>query len=187
MPEKVPRNFDACMLAFPDRVAKLVGIPVDYDRREQVQPSDPEVLGSGRPVPDRSLASDPQGALQGMMRLALVQAETGTPLHVDIEQPVDHEQRPFDPSDLPQRDGKVMLARIGRELSQELARRHRSGHHRGHAAQDIGPVGGNRALPDPVVDQPLQFVWDAIRVEDMKPFGREIANAGNETVAREGP
>ena len=82
------------------------------------------MLCSGRTVPDLSLASDPQGALQGMMRLALVQTETGAPLQVDIKQLVDHEQRPFDPSDLPQRDGQVMLARIGRELPQELARRH---------------------------------------------------------------
>ena len=58
VPEKVLRNFDACALAFPDRVPNLVGVPEDDDRREQVQPRDPEVLGSGRPVPDLSLASE---------------------------------------------------------------------------------------------------------------------------------
>ena len=68
---------DACSPALPDCTAGLVGVPVDDGRRQQVRPCVPEVPGSGRPVPDLSLASSPQGALQGMVRLAPVQAGTG--------------------------------------------------------------------------------------------------------------
>ena len=85
MRKQVQRRIEAREFAFADCVSELFGVPVDYDRREQVQPCDPEVLGSGRPVPDLSLAPDPQCAFQRMVRLALVQAETGTSLHVDIE------------------------------------------------------------------------------------------------------
>ena len=178
MPEQVPWYLEACTFAFPDRASELVGIPVDDDRCEKIESSDPEVLGFGCPVTNFTLASNPKGALQGMMRLALVQAEIGTPLHVDIQQPFDDEQCAFDPSDLSQRDGQVMLARKRRKLPQDLARRHRPGRHRGHATQDIGPVDGNRVLPDPVTDQPLQFSWDTFRVEDMKPFGRKVTMRG---------
>ena len=186
MHKQVQRRIEARAVAFPDGVAKLLGVPVGDDRREQVESRDPEVLCSGRPVPDLSLAPDPQRALQRMMRLALVQSETGAAPHVGIEQPFDHEQRPFDPSDFPKRDGEVMLARIGRELSQELARPHPPGSHRHHAAHDVGPVGEDRALPDPVADQSPQPDRHALRVEDMQPLGRQVPDARNEEVAQKG-
>ena len=43
-------------------------------------------------------------------------------LHIGVEQPVDDEERSFDPSDFAEGDGQFVLARIGRELSQQLAR-----------------------------------------------------------------
>ena len=39
------------------------------------------------------------GALEGMMRLALVQSDLGAPAHVGVRGPVDHEQRAFDAAD----------------------------------------------------------------------------------------
>ena len=62
------------------------------------------------------------------MSLALVQAGVGSTLHIGVEQPVDDEERSdeersFDPSDFAESDGQFVLARIGRELSQQLARR----------------------------------------------------------------
>ena len=112
MPEQVPWYLEAFTFALLGCTSELIGIPVDDDRCEKIEPRDPEVLGFGCPVTDFALSSDPQGALQGMMCLALVQAEIGTPLHVDIQQPLDDEQCPFDPSDFPECDGQVMLARI---------------------------------------------------------------------------
>ena len=174
MRKQVGLRIEVREFEFPACVSGLLGVPAGDDSREQVEPCDPEVPCSGRPVPDLSLAPDPQRAFQRMVRLALVQAETGASPHVDIEQPFDHEQRPFAPSDFAKRDGQVMLARTGRELSQELARPHRPGRHRCHAAHDVGPVGDSRALPDPVADQSRQFGRDALRVEDVKPSGRQV-------------
>ena len=57
----------------------------------KVQSGNPEVPGLGCPIPDFSLAADPQGVLQGVVRLALVQARTGPPLNVGIQQPVNDE------------------------------------------------------------------------------------------------
>ena len=93
-PEQVPWYLAACPFAFPDRASELAGIPVDDDHREKIESSDPEVLGFGCPVTNFAPASDPQGALQGMVRLAPVQAEIGTPLHSDIQQPLDDERCP---------------------------------------------------------------------------------------------
>jgi hypothetical protein len=39
-------------------------------------------------------------------------------LHVGVEQPVDDEQRPFDPSDFPQGYGQIVLAWVSCELPQ---------------------------------------------------------------------
>ena len=99
MSEQIQWRRKASQFTFLHRTSELLGVPVDYDRCEKVEPRGPEVLGLGCPVADLSLASNPQCALQRMVRLALVQAEIGAALHVDIEHPVDHERRPFDPSD----------------------------------------------------------------------------------------
>ncbi len=53
-------------------------------------------------------------------------------------------------------------------------------------AQDVGPVVGDSVFPDPVTDQPPQSGWDNFRFEDVKPFGRKIADAGNEAVTQKG-
>ena len=85
----------------PGCVSELLGVPADDDRREQVEPRDPEVPGSGRPVPDPSAASDPQRVFQRMVRLTLVQAETGAQLDVDVVQPMDNGRRASPPCPLP--------------------------------------------------------------------------------------
>ena len=54
------------------------------------------MLPFGGAVANFTLPSDPQGVLESVVRFALVQANLGAALHVDIEQPFDDEQRPFD-------------------------------------------------------------------------------------------
>ena len=97
-------------------MSEVVGVPVNDDRREKIEPGGPEVLALGRPITDLALTADPQGALEGMVCLSLVQADLRPALHVGIEQPVDDEERPFDPSDFTKGDSKVVLTRSGREL-----------------------------------------------------------------------
>ena len=74
--------------------------------------------------------------------------------HFGVEQPVDDEDRPFDPPYLAQRQGKIVLARIGGELPQELAGRDGSGGHGGCAAQHIGPVSDQRSPESSVCGRP---------------------------------
>ena len=74
-------------------------------------------------VAEFALASDPECVLGGETRLAPVQAGIGPGLHVGIEEPVDDEERPFDPSDLAEGGARRMLARSGCERSRVLAGR----------------------------------------------------------------
>ncbi len=79
--------------------SEVVGVPVNDDRREKIELGGPEVLSLGRPITDLALAAGPQGALEGMVCLGLIQADPRPALHVGIEQPVDDKERPLDPSD----------------------------------------------------------------------------------------
>ena len=74
-------------------------------------------------VTDFALASDAQGIFQGVMGLALVQPDMGASAHVRVEHPIDDEERALDAADFAKRRGEIMLARIGSELAQQLARR----------------------------------------------------------------
>ena len=81
------------------------------------------VLALTGTVGEFALAVDPECVPGGETCLALVRAGIGPALHVDIEEPVDDEERPFDPSDFAEGDARRMLARSGCELSRMLAGR----------------------------------------------------------------
>ena len=72
----------------------------------RLSPAMPVVLALARAVADFALASDPEHVLERVMSFALVQAGSGrfrpgvgSALHIGVEQPVDDEERSFDPSD----------------------------------------------------------------------------------------
>jgi len=65
---------------------EMLGVPVDDDGRQQVQPCHAVVLTFDGPIADFALPPDAQGVLEGMMSFALVQTDLGTALHVCIEQ-----------------------------------------------------------------------------------------------------
>ncbi|GBQ60961.1 hypothetical protein AA0313_2570 [Acetobacter indonesiensis NRIC 0313] len=52
------------------------------------------------------------GALEGMMGLALVETDLSLALETGVENPVDHEQGALDATDLPQCEGQLILARV---------------------------------------------------------------------------
>lgn len=83
-------------------------------------------------ITDFALATDAKGVFQGVMRLALVQADLGTMLHVGVQQPINNDERALDAADFAQGQSEVMLARIGREFAQKLAGRYR--------AQSLGAI-----------------------------------------------
>ena len=116
----------------------MIGVPANDERCERIKSCDPEMPGLDCPVAEFTLAFDPKGIIQRMVRHALVRARIGSPLRADIQMPFDGEQRPFDRSDFPWCDGQVVLTRIRSELLRELAWRHHSGHYRGHFVQESG-------------------------------------------------
>ncbi len=67
-----------------DGMAEVQGVPVDDDGGEQVEARDPVVLAFGGAVADLALATDAQGVLQRMVRLALVEADLSAALHEGI-------------------------------------------------------------------------------------------------------
>ena len=109
-----------------DGLAEMLGVPVYDNRGQQIQPGHPEVLSLAGSVADFALAADPEGVLQGMVGFALVQTDLGTALHVSVEQPVDYEERPLDPSDFPQCHSQLMRHGCAGTFDD---RRHRWRHH----------------------------------------------------------
>ena len=101
MRQEAGRDVDAFAAAIGDGEAEMLGVPVDDDRGEEVQPGHAEVLAFGGAIADFTLAADAESVLRSVMGLALVEPDLVTALHVGIELPVDDEERPFDPSDLP--------------------------------------------------------------------------------------
>ena len=63
---------------------------------QQVEAGDPVVLPFPGSVSQFATLVEIGGALEGMVRLALVQADLGAPAHVGVRGPVDHEQGVFD-------------------------------------------------------------------------------------------
>ena len=166
-----------------DRFAELGGIPVNDDGGEQVEPGHAVVLALAGAVADLALASDAERVFEGVMSLALVQAGVGSALHIGVEQPVDDEERSFDPSDFAESDGQFVLARIGRELSQQLARRNGAAGQGGSNPQDVQRVAHDHVLPDLVAGQSDQGFRNASGLEDMQPFRRQVPDARDEPIA----
>ena len=177
-----------------DRFAEMGGIPVNDDGGEQVEPGHAVVLALARAVADFALAPDPERVLEGVMSLTLVQAGVGSALHIGVEQPVDDEERSFptgtgDPSDFAESDGQLVLARIGRELSQQLARRKGAAGQGGSNPQDVRPVPHDvRPVPhdhvllDFVAGQSGQTLRNASGLEDMPPFRRQVPDARDDRI-----
>ena len=66
------------------------------------------VLALSSSITDFALAANAKGVFQGVVRLALIQTNIGTALHICIKQPVDDEQRALYAPDFPERQGKFM-------------------------------------------------------------------------------
>ena len=116
-------NAESVALALRDSMAEVKRVPVDDDGGREVQAGYAEMLAFGGAVADFALTADAQGVLERVVRFALVEPNLGLALQFGVEQPVDDEERPLDPPDLAQRQGKIVLTRIGGELAQELAGR----------------------------------------------------------------
>jgi len=72
MRQQMIRGIESFATPGLDSMAELQGVPVDDDGGEQVEARDPVVLAFGGAIADLALATDAQGVLQRMVRLALV-------------------------------------------------------------------------------------------------------------------
>ena len=115
----VRRDVEAGVLPGEDGLAELQRVPVDDDRGQQVEAGDPVVLSFLGSVSQFAALVEVDGALEGMVSLALVQSDLGASAHVGVRGPVDHEQRAFDAADLPQGGRQLVLAGIRGELAQD--------------------------------------------------------------------
>ena len=154
----------------------------------RLRPGHAVALALARAVADLALASDPERVLERVMSLALIQAGVGPALHIGVEQPVDDaersdEERSFDPSDFAESDGQLVLARIGRELAQQLARWKGATGQGGSNPQDVRPVPHDHVLPDFVAGQSDQGFRNASGLGDMQPFRRQVPDARDEPIA----
>ena len=82
--EKVCRGALALLFSFGGGLTEVEGVPMDHDGCKQVQASHAVMLPFSGAVADFALATDAQRIFKGMMRLALVQADLGTTLHVGV-------------------------------------------------------------------------------------------------------
>ena len=183
--QQVVRTVEACAFSLCDGLPEMLGVPVYDDGGQQVQSGHAVMLALGCSIADFTLATDSQGVFQGVMGLALVETDLSATLHVGIEQPVDNKERAFDTPDFTQGKRQLMLAGIGSKLLQQLAGGHDPRRHRGHGAQEVGPVLGDQAFSDLAPDQPAQFFRGGCRVEEIEPLGRQVSNAGDEPVGQE--
>ena len=81
---------------------------------QQVEAGDPVVLPFPGSVSQFATLVEIDGALEGMVRLALVQSDLDSPAQAGVRGPVDHEQEAFDAADFPQGGRQLVLARIVR-------------------------------------------------------------------------
>ena len=170
MGQEIRGDRQACVFSLSDRSLEMGSIPVNDNGGEQVEASHAVVLALARSVADFALAPDAERVLGCVMSPALVQAGVGSALHTGIEQPVDDEERSFDPSDFAEGGGQFVLAWIGRELSQQPARRKSAAGQGGSNPQDVRPVPQEHVLPDFVAGQSGQGFRNTPGLEDMCLF-----------------
>ena len=168
-----------------DGLVQADGIPVNDDGRQQIESSHPVVLAFAGTVANFALASDAQGVFQGVMGLAFVQPDMGASAHARVEHPIDDEECALDAADFAKRRGEIMLARIGSELAQQLARRDGPRHHGGGASQHVGPVRRDQFVAHLAADQYAQLIRNGAGVKDMEALGWQVPNPRDELVSEE--
>ena len=150
----------------------------------RLRPAIPVVLPFPGSVPQFAALVKVDGALEGVVRLALVQSDLDPPSHAGVGGPVDHEQGAFDAADLPQGGRQLVLARVRGELAQDLAGPQRPGGHGGRDAQDVRPVPVDQVHVHLAAEQRAQELRDAGAVEDVEPLRRQVPDARDEGVSR---
>ena len=121
-----------------DDVAELARVPMDDGGCDEVRARQAVVLSFRGTVADLAATAERYGTLEGVVGLALADAQPGAALKAGVRDPAQQEQQSLDPADLLQGEGEFVLSRVGGQLAQdgggldgasamETARRRRSG------------------------------------------------------------
>ena len=100
MGKQLRRNGQPGAPVLSDSFTQLHRIPIDNDRRQQVQPCDAVMLAFSGSIADFTKAIEAERPFQGVVRFTLVEPDLSAALHVGIQHPVDHEQGALDTADL---------------------------------------------------------------------------------------
>jgi len=126
-------------------IGDVGGIP-EHDRGDdEVKAGGTKLLRLGAAVGDPALLESADDLRERMTLLALVKSGMAAPAQFWAFEPVEHEQRAFDPPQLLQRQVELVLAAIGREFPEHGGWRHDAGLQRRDQANYLAPM-----LPDDV-------------------------------------
>src|ERR1700730_8841332 len=116
------------------------GVP-EHDRGdEEVEAGGTKLLRLGTAVGNPALFEGADDLREEMTLLALVEPGLAASAQFRAFEPVEHEQRAFDPPQLLECEVELVLAAVGREFSQHDGRRHDAGLQRRGQAEGLTPV-----------------------------------------------
>ena len=130
-----------------DGVGDVGRVPIHDRSNHQVEAGVTELLDIVGAVYDSALLEGEQRLRERVALLALVQAGLAALPEGTGFQPVEHEQRPLDSTQLLQRQIELVLPLVGSELLQHGGREHGSGAQRGHQASLEVEDGGDEDGP----------------------------------------
>ena len=84
-------------------------------------------------------------------------------------EPIEHEQRPFDPADFLKREVELVLPLVGRQLFQHRRWRNTAGFDRRDKPNDVAPVLADDIGPDPLANEGLDTIIGCRRRQRSKP------------------
>jgi len=100
-----------------ERTTEIHGVPERDRSGDEREPACTILLRLGRAVAQSAEAVKADGAGEGVARFVFVELHGRRPAESRQLEPVEHEQRAFDPTDFAQRERQPILARIGAEAA----------------------------------------------------------------------
>lgn len=160
-------------------------VPQHDGAHHDVHGAGPVGLGLETVVMQASDALEEDGALQGVLGLALVQLARGASPLVRALDPAEREQGALDATDLAQRQREAVGAGIGAQAFEKQRGAEDAGADRSRHAQDVGPMAFDQALVDPAGDEGCDRRTGRLPREEMQPALADIGNARREAEAEQ--
>ena len=169
-----------------DSLFEIAGVPQNDGGDEQVEPGGAVGLIFEPAVAQFAELVEEQGSRESVARLSLVEPGLGTPAQVDVAQPVEHEDRAFDPTDIAQREGKAVLAWIGGQPAQHRGGGDGAAADRGDEPEQFVPMVSDVADRDRIAGQSGEQRPGILLRQQMQASFLQIPQTRREAVAEEG-